>query len=361
MQPILIVDDDEISLELVEHTLRRAGYPVLVARDGHTALELIRQGQARLVISDWEMPRLDGLGLCRAVRGEDLPSYVYLILLTSHRGPDQVVAGLGAGADDFISKPFHPEEMIVRVRAGQRILSLETRDIAIFAMAKLAESRDSETGAHLERVQNYSRILAHRLAHDERLGSQIDGEFIRLIYLTSPLHDIGKVAIPDSVLLKPGQLNDQEFAIMKTHTTMGAQTLAAALEKFPEAEFLRMAKQIAETHHERFNGDGYPLGLRGEAIPLAGRIVALADVYDALTSRRVYKPAFTHEVARSMIAAESGKHFDPAVVRAFLETEAEFLAVYERFQTPSAALPACMPAPASARSITALVPLASGV
>lgn len=332
MQPVLIVDDDDISLDLLEHTLRRAGYPVFVAHDGAEALELIRGGTARLVISDWEMPRLNGLELCRAVRDENLPGYVYLILLTSHHGPDQVVAGLNAGADDFITKPFHPEELIVRVRAGQRVLSLETREVAIFALAKLAESRDSDTGAHLERVQNYSRVLAQKLATQSTFAGEIDGEFVRLIYLTSPLHDIGKVAIPDSVLLKPGQLNEREFGIMKTHARLGADTLEAALVKFPEAEFLKMARDIAATHHERYDGTGYPAGLAGSEIPLVGRIVALADVYDALTSRRVYKPAFTHEVARSMIVAEAGKHFDPAVVEAFLAAEAAFLQIHTQYQ-----------------------------
>lgn len=351
MQPVLIVDDDDVSLDLLEHTLRRAGYPVFVAHDGAEALDLIRQGTARLVISDWEMPRLNGLELCHAVRGEDLPGYVYLILLTSHRGPDQVVAGLNAGADDFITKPFHPEELIVRVRAGQRVLGLETREVAIFALAKLAESRDSDTGAHLERVQNYSRILAQKLAGQSAFAREIDGEFVRLIYLTSPLHDIGKVAIPDSVLLKPGQLNDREFGIMKTHARLGAETLEAALSKFPEAAFLRMARDIAATHHERYDGTGYPAGLAGDTIPLAGRIVALADVYDALTSRRVYKPAFTHEVARSMIVAESGKHFDPAVVEAFVTCEEAFLDIQRRFAEPAALAPVLAPAVVPAPSL----------
>lgn len=152
------------------------------------------------------------------------------------------------------------------------------------------------------------------------------------MYLTSPLHDIGKVGIPDSVLLKPGRLNDIEFDIMKTHTTLGAQTLDAAIRQFPGAKFLEMARDIALTHHERWSGGGYPNGLRGEEIPLAGRIMAIADVYDALTSKRVYKPAFTHEVAKSMIVQDSGKHFDPSLVEAFLACEAQFIKVRECYE-----------------------------
>jgi len=328
---ILIADDDEIALELLEHALVKAEYTVETARDGQEALARVREGGVRLVISDWEMPRMTGVELCRAIRSEEQQGYVYLILLTSHNRRADIVVGLSAGADDFIAKPFDAAELIQRVRAGERILSLETRDVAIFALAKLAESRDPETGAHLERVQCFSRILAQHMAGLEQYRDQIDAEFIRLIYLTSPLHDIGKVGIPDSVLLKPGRLSDREFEIMKTHAAIGAQTLAAALAKFPEARFLKMACDIAATHHERWDGRGYPAGKGGEDIPLCGRIVTLADVYDALTSKRVYKDAFQHEIARSIIVEESGSHFDPSVVDAFLACEEQFVAVRERF------------------------------
>ncbi len=238
---------------------------------------------------------------------------------------------MSAGADDFISKPFHPAELLVRVRAGERVLALETRDVAIFAMAKLAESRDPETGAHLERVRRYSRTLAQRLAWNPAYYDQIDDNYTQLIYLTSPLHDIGKVGIPDSVLLKPGRLTAEEFDIMKTHAMIGARTLDAALHEYPGATFLQMARDIAASHHERFDGSGYPDRLRGTDIPLCGRIVALADVYDALTSKRVYKDAFGHDHARNVILEESGRHFDPSVVEAFLQCESQFIDIHRQF------------------------------
>lgn len=328
---VLIVDDDEIALDLLEHALIDAGFRVSTANSAVAAMEMLRRGDFRLVISDWDMPDMTGLELCRAVRAADVSGYVYFILLTARGSTNATVEGLSAGADDFISKPFNPRELVERVRAGERILSLETRDVAIFALAKLAESRDQETGAHLERVRNYARVLAQHLATQPKFRASIDAEFIRLIYLTSPLHDIGKVGIPDEVLLKPGKLTDEEFAIMKRHTEIGANTLQAALEKFPNARFLSMARDIAACHHERWDGNGYPLGLAAQEIPLSARIVAIADVYDALTSRRVYKDAYTHELARSIIAGEAGAHFDPDLVEAFLQTQASFIAIAERF------------------------------
>lgn len=328
---VLIVDDDDIALELLAHTLASAGYEVETAASGEEAAQKLAAGDSHIVITDWEMPRMTGVELCRHIRQRESDSYVYVILLTGRNGREEVVEGLSAGADDFVAKPFHPEELICRVRTGERVLSLETREVAIFALAKLAESRDTDTGKHLERVQNFSRILAQQLAANSPYRDQIDGEFVRLVYLTSPLHDIGKVGIPDAVLLKPGGLSDDEFEVMKTHVTIGACTLNAALSRYPGTGFLRMARDIAESHHERWDGRGYPHGLSEEQIPLAARIVALADVYDALTSRRVYKGAFSHAIAKGIILKDTGTHFDPAVVRAFLSSEQEFIAVRERF------------------------------
>jgi putative two-component system response regulator len=320
---VLIVDDSPIALALLEKALRKAGHQVDAVTSGDEALEWVRKGIHRLIISDWDMPCLNGLDLCRRIR-EISTNYVYFILLTSHRSSEHIVEGLSAGADDFIVKPFNPEELLLRVTAGERILSLESRDMVVFAMAQLAESRDRETGKHLERVRRYAELLTRQLMTVPEFANQIDDRFARLIYETSPLHDIGKVGIPDAILLKRGKLTAEEFEVMKTHTTLGAATLDAALEKFPDAQFLRFARNIAAAHHEKFDGSGYPRGLVAEEIPLCARIVAVADVFDACSSNRVYRPAMAPEVVIKLITDGAGTHFDPVIVAAFLEVTEEF-------------------------------------
>jgi putative two-component system response regulator len=327
---ILVVDDDAMTREMLSRMLAAQGYDVLVAANGREAIEIIRSQSIRLVVSDWEMPEMSGVALCEAVRKADLPGYVYVILLTSH---DQsfAVEGMEAGADDFLTKPVEPAELAVRIRAASRVLGLESRDVAIFALAKLAEARDPETGAHLERVQHYTHVLARYLQEQGTFSDELDDEFVKLIRLTSPLHDIGKVAIPDCVLLKPGQLSTEEYEIMKMHTLAGAQALEAALVTRPEARFLKIARDIALSHHEHWDGNGYPRRLAGDDIPLCGRIMTVADVYDALVSKRVYKSAANHHVARNIIIEQRGRQFDPRLVDAFLACEAEFLKIRERF------------------------------
>lgn len=336
---IVAADDDPIALDLLKLSLEADGHRVECAQDGEQAFELLQKGTAVVLISDWSMPRLDGPSLCRRIRATDLGRYIYTILLTARDRREGLVQGLSAGADDFLSKPFEPDELRVRLLVAERIASLETRDLAIFALAKLAESRDRETGGHLERTRAYCRALAQHLSTLPSHAHEVTPAFVRLIYETCPLHDIGKVGIPDHVLKKPGRLTDAEFEIMKSHATIGADTLAAALERHPNVPFLRMARDIALTHHERWDGRGYPQGLRGEQIPLAGRIMALADVYDALRSPRVYKRDFSHPDARDLFLRESGKQFDPAIVQAFLAVEAQFqqLALQHRDDRPALA------------------------
>ena len=334
---VLIVEDDCISSEFLRSSLRCFGYSVTTASNGREALELLRSGQFRIVVSDWEMPEMNGDELCRRVRGRKWTGYVYIMLVTLFDGIDHVVEGLRAGADDFLSKPYHPEELRVRLRTAERILSLESRDVLLFAMAKLTESRDNDTGLHLDRIREYCRILAQELSNWPEYHEEIDGEYIQLLYLTSPLHDIGKVGIPDSVLLKPGPLTPEEFEIMKRHMTIGGETLQAVTLAYPETRYLSMARDIAFTHHERWDGSGYPFGLRGRDIPFCGRLTALADVYDALTSRRVYKAKMGHDEARQIILDGSGSHFDPDVVEAFRRREAEFIRVAGLLNEPSTA------------------------
>lgn len=331
MFEVLVVDDDALSRGMISEILRHSGFDVVEAEDGEKAIEIILQRNIRVVISDWEMPRVTGIDLCRTLRAMRRSCYVYVILLTVHHGAESFVRGMAAGADDFASKPCHPQELVCRVQAAQRVLSQDFHQLTIFGMAKLAESRDTETGRHLERVQFYARLLAEKLLERPRYHRVIDSAFVQLVYQTSPLHDIGKVAIPDAILLKPGKLTEQEYEIMKTHTTIGAEILDAALRIAPGARFLQMARNIAAYHHERFDGLGYPFGLYAEDIPMEARIVCVADSYDAITSRRIYKPAFPHEHARKIILDESGKQFDPNVVDAFLAVEAEFDRVRKSF------------------------------
>lgn len=327
---ILVVDDDPICRGLLQSVLEILGYHVETANDGLEALDLVYSGDFRIVLSDWQMPGMSGIELCKRIRKRQLGGYVYFILLTCLSRKENLVAGLRAGADDFINKPFDPEELQVRLRAAERIISLEGRDLLIFSLAKLAEMRDPETGAHLERMREYARILAQQLSTTPAYEGIIDADYVRTIFMTSPLHDIGKVGIPDRVLLKPGRLTADEFEVMKQHVLIGSQTLEAALGTHSSAEYLRFGQEIILSHHEKFDGSGYPYGLAGDKIPLCGRIVALADVYDALTTKRVYKDAFSHEKARSIILEGSGAHFDPDVVDAFLQREAEFVSIKDQ-------------------------------
>jgi putative two-component system response regulator len=337
---VLIVDDDPIAIEMLDYFLQEAGYNVERAANGKQALEKIRTFSPRIIISDVEMPEMNGIELCRAVRERQSTQYTYFILLTCHSDLKSVLLGLDSGADDYLSKPFHHEELRLRLEGGRRLLMLEGRDMMIFSLAKLAESRDSDTGTHLERIREYSKVLATELMNWPKFESVVDAQFVELIYLTSPLHDIGKVGIPDSVLLKPGKLTSEEFEIMKRHTLIGGETLSASANAYPEAGFIKMALDIALKHHERWDGTGYPFQLRGEQIPLCARIVAIADVYDALTTKRVYKDAYTHEEAARIIYDSRGTHFDPDLVDAFAMVEEQMRAIRARLDdTPSVILP----------------------
>lgn len=328
---ILIVDDELVSRKKMDLLVRSLGHETIVASEGVEGWEAWKKERARMVITDWMMPRMDGLELCRRIREAEGSQYIYIIMVTSREDVTDLVRGMDAGADDFITKPFVKEEVAVRIRAGERISGFETRDIVIFSLARLVESRDSETGHHLERIRHYSKTLAITISKSDNPPKEIDGLFVDNIFLTSPLHDIGKVGIPDHILLKPGRFDDEEFEIMKRHSRIGFDTLNEALKRYPKADYLRMSAEIALSHHEKFNGTGYPDGLKGEEIPLSARILALADVYDALVSKRIYKEAYSHDKAKSIIEQERGKHFDPRVVDAFLSCKEEFIEIFKRF------------------------------
>lgn len=331
MRPkLLIVHGDEPVATAHADLCRAEGFDVEVAPTASRAKELLTADPAlRIVVASWMLSDEDGLALCRWIRRERASSYTYFVVVTSRSSPDAVIEGLASGVDEFLTAPVPPLEMLMRLRIGQRLLELETRDALIFALARLAESRDPETGHHLERVSHYCHLLAQDL-HERRVDG-VDSEFVALVTATSALHDIGKVGIPDGVLLKPDRLTSDEMAVMRDHTAIGASTLDAALARAPDARFLHIAREIARSHHERWDGTGYPDRLRAERIPLPARIMSVADVYDALTSRRVYKPALPHAEAAQAIRDGAGSQFDPLVVESFGRVESSFDATRRRY------------------------------
>jgi putative two-component system response regulator len=296
---------------------------------GLEALSALRSAPRRLVISAWTMNGTSGTDLCRAIRNGSFAGLIHVMLVLPPTPVDRKEA-IAAGVDDFIAKPFDADELALRIRWVERSIDLETREGAIFALARLAESRDPTIGHHLERVRQYVRILTGDLAGRPEFSSVLTGRYVEILHRASALHDIGNLAIPDCILLKPGRLSESEFKVIQSHTTIGARTLASEASEYPDSIFLATAVEIALTHHERFDGLGYPTGLKADRIPLAGRIVALADVYDGLTSQRIYKSATDHEVAHSIVVQSSGTHFDPRIVAAFERTQEQFALVAQR-------------------------------
>ena len=356
---VLIVDDDELNLAILEEALSDH-YPLIQAHDGAEAVEMVEAKRPALVLMDIMMPRMDGYEATRRVRLLEQGVDLSIILVSAKASTSERVKGYEAGADDYLVKPFDDEELLAKVRVHMRLrralsdldearakladdnsqlyetvdaqsrMLIDSRDLVVFALANLADSRDPETGAHLERIREYCRILAEHLGAEGPYADQIDATFIDQVYQASPLHDIGKVGIPDAILLKPGRLSEREFDLMKQHSLIGTQALQEVAGRGGQSGFLDMAIEIARDHHERWDGSGYPHGLSGLDIPLAARIAALADVFDALTSVRVYKAAFTMEVARSMIENDSGTHFDPVIVAAFTACFDRFVETYHR-------------------------------
>jgi putative two-component system response regulator len=354
---VLIVDDKPENLVVLGESLQ-PGYRVRVANSGIRALEVAR-GAPRpdLILLDVMMPGLDGYGVLERLKADPSTSDIPVIFVTAIESAADEERGFALGAVDYIHKPVKPVVVRARVRnhldlkaahdaLAERNLNLELevqrrmrenqmiQDVSLRALAGLAETRDNETGNHIRRTQGYVDILARSLAgHADFAALRAEG-IIELIVKASPLHDIGKVGIPDHILLKPGPLLPDEWEIMKTHTRLGADAIEAALidemDQAPLA-FLHIAMDIAYSHHEKWDGSGYPDGLAGPAIPLPGRLMAVADVFDALISRRVYKPAMPIEQAADIIRTGKGKHFDPAIVDAFDAHFDDFVAIARRY------------------------------
>jgi len=341
---ILIVDDQEANVLLLERMLRSASYALIESTTDPTRVcELHHRNHYDLILLDLQMPGMDGFQVMEGLKEIETGDYLPVLVITAQ--PDHKLHALKAGAKDFVSKPFELAEVLARVynmlevrllhkelhnynevleqRVRERTADLQESYLeTIFTMTRAAEHKDEDTGAHVKRISYYSRELARMLGMDET--------FIDSIFFASPMHDIGKIGIPDHILLKPGGFVPNEWEIMKTHAAMGAMILGNS-----KSPYLVMGAEIALNHHERWDGGGYPGGKRGEEIPLSARIMNICDVYDALRSKRPYKPAFDHEKAMSIITQGDGRtlpeHFDPAVIEAFKQNHQTFCDIFETY------------------------------
>jgi len=353
---ILVVDDTPDNLSLVS-SLLRDDYTVKVANNGEKALKVVdATAPPDLILLDVMMPGIDGHEVCRRLKSDPKTRDIPVIFLTARADVEDERKGFELGAVDYVTKPINPPTLLGRVKAQlglkvatdflrdqndsledevakrtQELISIQ--DVTILAMASLAETRDSETGNHIQRTQHYVKVLAEQLRAHPRFSAFLTDQNIMMLFKSAPLHDIGKVGIPDRILLKPARLDADEFEIMKGHAALGCEAIVHAEKTLGvQVEFLRIAKEIAMSHHERWDGSGYPEGLSGEAIPVSARLMALADVYDALISRRVYKSEMPHEQAVATILKGRGTHFDPDMLDAFVVIQDQLLAIATRFQ-----------------------------
>jgi len=358
---VLIVDDTPDNRLLLSELLKPL-YRVQVAANGTDALA-IAQGNdpPDIILLDVMMPGMSGFDVCRQLKSKPETRDIPVIFLTTLDATEDETRGLVLGAVDYITKPVSPPVVLVRVATHLRLKAaaeflrdknayLEqevlrrtvqvraAQEVTILALTSLAEARDNETGNHIRRTQHYVKALADHLKDHPRFSSQLDEATRKLLFQSAPLHDIGKIGIPDYILLKPGRLTPEEYEVMKTHTTIGRDALQRAEDQLGmNLPFLRLAKEMAHSHQERWNGSGYPQGQAGEDIPLSARLMAVADVYDALISPRVYKKGMPHEEAAAFIAARRGVDFDPDIVDAFLELQGEFQSIARRFHDGDAA------------------------
>ncbi len=354
---VLVVDDTPDNLTLMSGLLKDK-YKVKIANNGERALKVAMTGTPPdIILLDIMMPVMDGYEACRHLKENPETRDIPVIFLTAKAEVDDELKGFELGAVDYITKPISPPIVLARVqthlqlkkvrdylRDQNEFLEAEVRrrteevvaiqEVTILAMASLAETRDNDTGNHIRRTQWYIKTLAENLRKNSRFSHFLDDDkTIDLIFKSAPLHDIGKVGIPDHILLKPGRFTPEEFEIMKTHTTLGRDAIVAAERRLGvEMPFLAFAKEIAFSHQEKWDGSGYPEGLSGDDIPISGRLMAVADVYDALICRRVYKEGMPHEKAVAIITEGRGSHFDPDIVDAFLECADEFRKIAKLYE-----------------------------
>ena len=345
---ILVVDDDARLGRVLEARLISMGHAVIMAVDGEDGLAKAGQDDPDLVLLDVMMPKLDGFEVARRLKGSPQTGHIPIVMVTALGDVQDRVRALEAGADDFLTKPVDPSELKARVqsllkvkafndhmrhhreeleaevasktedlRAALRKIETATRD-TIYRLSRAAECKDEDTGAHVQRVGHYAAAIARRTGQT--------AEFVDILMYAAPMHDVGKIGIPDRILLKPGKLDAEEWRIMRTHTEIGAAILGGS-----DSEILRMAESVALTHHEKWDGSGYPRGLKGLDIPLPGQLTALADVFDALCSRRPYKEPLPVDQSLDIIRKGREQHFDPIVVDAFLSCQDDILAIKARF------------------------------
>ena len=355
---VLVVDDTPDNLSLMGGLLRDH-YHVKVANQGEKALKIAQGEQPPdLILLDIMMPGMDGYEVCRRLKANLHTRDIPVIFLTARADMEDERQGLALGAVDYITKPISPPILLARVATHlalkasadflrdksaylEREVALRTlevqaiQDVTIMAMTSLAETRNNETGNHIRRTQLYVKALAEHLRDHPRFAHVLTDRMVDLLYKSAPLHDIGKIGIPDAILLKPGKLTVEEFEIMKTHTTLGRNAIEEAERRLGmRVAFLSVSKEIAYSHQEKWDGSGYPEGLKGDAIPVSARLMAVADVYDALISKRVYKPAFPHEQACAAIVKGRGTHFDPDMVDAFVAIAQDFLRISQHYPDP---------------------------
>ncbi|ABF43060.1 response regulator receiver modulated metal dependent phosphohydrolase [Candidatus Koribacter versatilis Ellin345] len=352
---VLVVDDTPDNLALVGGLLKDL-YRVKVANGGARALKIAQaDNPPDLILLDIMMPEMDGYEVCRQLKADPHTRGIPVIFLTAKSQVEDEQMGFELGAVDYITKPLSPPIVMARVKTHltlkaaadflrdqndflEKEVEKRTRevvavqDVTIFVMASLAETRDTDTGNHIRRTQHYVRLLAEHLKNHPRFSGYLDDRSINVLFKSAPLHDIGKVGIPDSILLKPGKLTPEEFEIMKTHTTLGHDAIAHAEKSLGmDVAFLHTAKEIALSHQEKWDGTGYPEGLSGDDIPIAARLMAVADVYDALKCRRAYKEPMAHEKIITIMKEGRGLHFDSDIVDAFLEINEKFEEVAGKF------------------------------
>ncbi len=336
---VLVVDDAPMNLDVLSHSLSDE-FEVITADCGETALDLAAEYLPDIIVLDIRMPKMDGYEVCGQLKHSPITRGIPVIFLTAMLEEADEAHGLALGAVDYITKPVSPALVKARVRnhidlkrrsdhlaelVDERTRELmRTQEATIDSLGTLAECREPEGGGHIRRTRNYIRCLALRLLEKGAYTPPLDEDLIEQYCRSAPLHDLGKIGVPDQILKKEGPLTREEFEVVKTHTTLGHAAIAAAERRLGTNSFLRFAREIAESHHERWDGTGYPHGLAGAEIPLSGRLMAIADVYDALISRRVYKSPFPHSTAVEILAENRGTAFDPVMIDAFLEVREEF-------------------------------------